>query len=91
MQRHPRKPEIEANEQTSALPAFRQEMALVSDREYATRYAGQWVALAGDQVIATGQRPKEVLAEARIQGHPDPVLHYFPARDPDVVYWGGWP
>ncbi|HXU35724.1 MAG TPA: DUF5678 domain-containing protein [Blastocatellia bacterium] len=91
MQKHPRESgPIEIDQQPAALPAFRQEMAFVSNSEQARRYAGQWVALDGDQVVAAGLRSKEVLAEAATHGHDDPVLHYFPLRDPDTTFWGGW-
>lgn len=91
MQKHPREPDSRQTEQQPATPsAFQQEMAFVSNADQARRYAGQWVALAGDQVVAAGPRPKEVLAEAETRGHDDPVLHYFPSRDADTVFWGGW-
>ncbi len=91
MHKHPRESDSTETEQQPATPsAFQQEMAFVSDPEQARRYAGQWVALAGDQVVAAGPRPKEVLIEAQRRGHHDPVLHYFPLRDPDAVFWGGW-
>ena len=91
MQKHPRESDSTEIEQQPAIPpAFRQEMAFVSDPEQARKYAGQWVALDGDQVVAAGPRPKDVLAEAEIRGYNDPVLHYFPLRDPDTTLWGGW-
>jgi hypothetical protein len=91
MQKHPRESDsIEVEPQPATLPAFQQEMAFVSNPEQARRYAGTWVALDGDQVVAAGPRPKEVLAEAETRGYDDPVLHYFPLRDPDTMFWGGW-
>ncbi len=91
MQKHPRETgSSEIEDQPTTPSAFQQEMAFVSDTGQARRYAGQWVALAGDQVIAAGPRPREVLAEAETRGHIDPVLHYFPLRDPDTMFWGGW-
>jgi len=86
MQKHPRVSDsIEIEQQPATLPAFQREMAFVSDPEQARRYAGQWVALDRDKVVAAGPRPKEVLAEAETLGHNDSVLHYFPLRDPDML------
>jgi hypothetical protein len=91
MQKHPRESDSTAIEQQPATrSAFQQEMTFVSNPEQARRYAGQWVALDGDQVVADGPRPKEVLTEAETRGHNDPLLHYFPLRDPDTMFWGGW-
>ncbi len=91
MQKRPRETgSSQIERQPTTQSAFQQEMAFVSDPEQARRYAGQWVALAGDQVIAAGPHPKEVLAEAETRGHTDPALHYFPLRDPDTMVWGGW-
>jgi len=91
MQKHPSESDSLENKQPlETTSAFQREMAFVSTPEQARRYAGQWVALDGDQVVAAGPRPREVLAEAETQGHNDPVLHYFPLRDPDTMFWGGW-
>lgn len=89
MQKQPRESDSAQIEPQPPSP-FQQEMAFVSNPEQMRRYAGQWVALAGDQVIANGPHPKEVLAEAKTHGYDDPVLHYFPLRDADTVFWGVW-
>ncbi|MBI3951015.1 MAG: hypothetical protein HY314_11240 [Acidobacteria bacterium] len=80
----------EISQRSAERRSFEQECAFVSGKENAARYTGQWVALDGDQVVAVGRHPVEVVAEAERKGVIDPVVHYFPARDPDMVYWGGW-
>jgi hypothetical protein len=90
MRKHPiESGSVETEVQPATPSAFQREMAFVSDPEHARRYAGQWVALAEDQVVAAGPHPKQVLAEAEKDGYSDPVLHYFALRDPDTVFWGG--
>lgn len=91
MQKHPRESDDPTMQQSPATAsAFQLEMGFVSNSEQARKYAGQWVALDGDRVVAAGHHPKEVLAEAGTHGHDDPVLHYFPLRDPDTMFCGGW-
>lgn len=91
MQKHPRESDDRTLQRSPATTsAFQKEMGFVSNSEQARKYAGQWVALDGDQVVAAGHHPKEVLAEAGKRGQEDPVLHYFPLRDPDTVFLGGW-
>lgn len=89
MQKHPRESDAtEIGQQLSTSSAFKQEIAFVSNPQEGRRYAGQWVALAGCQVVAAGHRPKQVLAEAEERGYKDPLLHYFPLRDPDTMFLG---
>ncbi len=42
--------------------------------EHRDEYAGQWVALKGDQLISHGPRGVEVMEAARKAGHPDAFL-----------------
>lgn len=79
-----------ADERQARRRIYERACAFVSNRENAIRYAGQWVALDGDQVVAVGKHPSEVAAEAEKMGVPGPVVHFFPARDPEIVFWGGW-
>jgi hypothetical protein len=43
-------------------------------KEHAQEYIGQWVALSGDQLIATGNNGVEVFAAAKAQGVDRPLL-----------------
>jgi hypothetical protein len=81
---------VESAERRSRRQLHEQACAFVSNNVNRTRYAGQWVALEGGRVVAMGAHPTEVHAEAERQGIARPIIHFFPARDPDVVYWGGW-
>jgi len=51
---------------------------LVENRE---RYAGQYVALHGNNLIANGERLKEVAQKAREVGFPDALLTYIEPLD----------
>jgi len=87
MQKNPRESDDPMIQQRPATAStFQLEMGFVSNAEQARKYAGQWVALGGDRVVAAGHHPTEVLAEAETHGHDDPVLHYFPVRDPDTMF-----
>lgn len=52
------------------------------------QYAGKWVALEGDQLVAVGENAKTVLDEARAAGTEHPLLVQVP--DPNELPWGGW-
>ena len=55
----------------------------------AEQYSGQYVALTefeGGEVIAGHADAREVLAEARRKGFPDPVLVYVPEKDAVLLY-----
>lgn len=49
--------------------------------EHADEYAGQWVALKGDQLISSGPDLREVYEAARMAGHPDALLEQVEADD----------
>lgn len=56
--------------------------------EHEAEYAGQWVALDGDRLLAYGNDPKQLFVEARAMGVENPfVVH---AEDPRQAQWGGW-
>lgn len=56
-------------------------------KAHKSQYAGHWVALDGDQLLASGSDPKSVLAEAKRQGVELPLL----VRVPDSeLPFGGW-
>lgn len=62
------------------------EMAWLAKHE--AEYAGQWLALDGDRLVAFGTDPKQLYAESRALGVPNPFLAY--AEDPHQAQWGGW-
>lgn len=45
-------------------------------KEHEHEYAGQWVALMGDKLVAFGPVAKEVFAEARELGYPRAMLFF---------------
>ena len=67
------------------------------DRELAWRrshteelqaYAGEWVILEGEEIVAHGQSPAQLVEQARAQGIPIPYLFYVEEFQPDVVNIG---
>lgn len=55
----------------------------VIDRQLAKeldQYRGRYVAIDDGHVIASGESPTDVLAEARERGYPDPLLHRVPSH-----------
>jgi hypothetical protein len=51
-------------------------------------YAGQWVALDGDRLIASGVDAKAVFEAARRSGVARPLLEH--VQHPDALPFGGW-
>jgi predicted DNA-binding antitoxin AbrB/MazE fold protein len=51
-------------------------------------YAGQWVAVEGDQLISQGDSAKAVLQQARAKGVPNPIVMHIPKEPP--LPFGGW-
>ncbi len=52
-------------------------------KEHRHEYAGQWVALKGDQLISHGPNAKEVFAIARAAGHPDALFKLVTPEPPE--------
>ena len=52
-------------------------------------YAGQWVALDGDELIAHGYDLKQVSEEAKAKGINDPIFAH--AEDSNALPFAGWP
>ncbi len=63
-----------------------QEMRWLAEHE--TEYAGQWLALDGDQLLSHGEDPHKVRAEARAMGVETPFVVF--AENPDEPFTGGW-
>ena len=55
-------------------------------KEHGAEYAGRWVALDGDRLIASGQTEREVASAARDDGAYLPLVIYLPRPDePDEM------
>jgi Family of unknown function (DUF5678) len=52
-------------------------------------YSGQWVALDGDRMIASGPTAKEVYSKAKAEGVEIPFVELVTDREP-VPFTGGW-
>jgi len=57
-------------------------------RESLQAFKSQWVVLEGEQVIAHGENPVQVVAEARARGIRVPYIFYVGPRDEDMVRIG---
>jgi transcriptional regulator with XRE-family HTH domain len=56
--------------------------------DHRQQYSGQWVALAGDRLIASGLNPKDVFRAARRSGVNRPLVHRVEPND--TLPFGGW-
>ena len=52
------------------------------------RYAGEWVAIEGDQLVSHGENAKAVLQQAWTAGVQHPLLMHIPKEPP--LPFGGW-
>lgn len=57
-------------------------------REHRAEYAGQYVALYGEQLIAHGRDGREVLRQAKAAGFPRALMIYVEALE--TAPFGGW-
>jgi hypothetical protein len=57
--------------------------------QHQAEYAGQWVALEGDELIAHGYDLLQVSAEAKAKGVDEPI--FARAEDPNGPPFAGWP
>jgi hypothetical protein len=58
-------------------------------REHRSEYAGQWVALDGDRLVASGVDARGVYEQARVEGVAAPFVERVEGEEPEAV-WGGW-
>ena len=65
---------------------FRQAMKWIKDNR--EQYKGQWVALDGDKLLASGTDGQKVHAEARTKGVEFPFMHRVSVKETDP--FGGW-
>ena len=63
------------------------EMAWLAQHQ--AEYAGQWVALEGDELLAHGDDLLQVAAEAKAKGEENPI--FARAEDPNAPPFAGWP
>jgi hypothetical protein len=82
---------LEEEEATSLAHAassnrFAREMEWV--QEHRAEFAGQWVALDGERLLAYGTNAREVFAAARASGVSEPLV--LKVEAPDALPFGGW-
>lgn len=78
----------EPKKSTTKLPKAAANPNLVWIKKNKAKYAGNYVALKGGQLIAFGRTIREADQGAKAKGVTNPLLHYIlPA---DYVPWGGW-
>ena len=58
-------------------------------QENEQKYPGQWVALDGDRLIASGSTAKEVYSKAKAEGVAIPFVELVTEREP-VLFTGTW-
>ncbi len=52
------------------------------------QYAGEWIVLEGDEIVAHGQEPTQLVTEARAKGIRVPYVFFVEPRNDDVVRIG---
>jgi hypothetical protein len=57
-------------------------------KAHATEYAGQYVALNGDQLVGSGPTIRDAHLAAKRNGYPQAFLVHVPPRE--GYTWGGW-
>jgi len=57
--------------------------------DHRTEYAGQWVALDGDRLVASGTDGRQVVERVRGEGIEGPYLTRIDAED-EAAFCGGW-
>jgi hypothetical protein len=83
---------VEASVSRQQPPGTVSERAAASMRwidEHRAEYAGQWVAMDGDRLVAHGTDARDVAERARQLGVSAPFLHRVDAEEP-AAFWGGW-
>ena len=53
------------------------------------KYSGQWVALDGDRLVASGPTAKEVYSKAKAEGVETPFVELLTQQEPEP-FTGGW-
>jgi|ERR1700752_25804 len=74
---------------SSEANANRSAKSIIWLRENREKYLGQWVALDGDRMIASGPTAKEVYSKAKAEGVEIPFVELITDREP-VPFTGGW-
>jgi hypothetical protein len=73
----------------SQAPANRSAKSLRWLHENREKYSGQWVALDGDRLIASGPTAKEVYSKAKAEGVAIPFVELVTEQE-SVPFTGGW-
>lgn len=74
---------------SSPAPANRSAKSLRWLHENREKYSGQWVALDGDRLIASGPTAKDVYSKAKAEGVEVPFVELVTDQEP-VPSTGGW-
>ena len=83
---------VEASLSDEHMPRAVSERAAASMRwidKHRSEYAGQWVAMDGERLLAHGPDARAVATQARQLGIKVPFLHRVEAEEP-VAVWSGW-
>jgi hypothetical protein len=75
--------------QSSQAPANRSARSLRWLHENREKYSGQWVALDGDRLIASGPTAREVYSKAKAEGVEIPFVELVTERE-SLLFTGGW-
>jgi hypothetical protein len=78
--------EAKSRVRVSSSNRFALEMEWVQNHR--AEFAGQWVALDGERLLAYGTNAREVFAAARAFGVPEPLV--LKVEAPDALPFGGW-
>jgi hypothetical protein len=52
------------------------------------KFAGKWLAMEGEEIVACGDDPASVIAAARAKGHQIPYVFQVLAKQPDMAHMG---
>ncbi len=74
---------------TSQMESLGSEISLLWLNENRPKYLGQWVALDGDRLIASGQTAKEVYSKAKAEGVKMPFVDLVQDEE-SAPFSGGW-
>jgi hypothetical protein len=76
-------------EQTPSTVSERAAASMQWIAEHRAEYAGEWVAMDGDRLVAHGADARAVAGQARQLGVSVPFLHRVEAEEPAAI-WSGW-
>jgi hypothetical protein len=88
-QKRDRQTMVSENGAAQARPDTQREREMQWIAEHSHEYAGQYVALDGERLIAHGTDGRAVLAAARQAGVKHPLISRIESLD-EEAFWGGW-